>query len=130
MNLEPFRLIIAGSRNEQVDQDRIYTWVDWAMRSWSTTYDWSLDDVQIVSGGAKGIDACGEVFSRTFLKREPKVFPADWDRYGKVAGHKRNQKMAGYAEGALIFMKNPTPGSSNMLAWMALYEKHAKVIQL
>lgn len=43
----------------------------------------------IVSGGARGADALGEQFARE-KQIETKIFPAEWDKYGKSAGFRRN----------------------------------------
>jgi hypothetical protein len=46
----------------------------------------------IISGAARGADALAAAWarSRAIPLRE---FPADWERHGKGAGHKRNQQM-------------------------------------
>lgn len=43
----------------------------------------------IISGGARGADALGEQYARDH-HIETKIFPAEWDKYGKSAGFKRN----------------------------------------
>lgn len=46
----------------------------------------------VIAGAAKGVDRCAAAVARSkgFQVRE---FPADWDRFGKVAGPLRNQEM-------------------------------------
>lgn len=49
--------------------------------------------VRIVHGGARGADRlAGEVASEMGL--EVGVFQADWDRHGRAAGYRRNERMA------------------------------------
>lgn len=48
--------------------------------------------VAIVSGGAKGADSLAERYAREH-NLPLKVFPADWNRFGKSAGYKRNRQM-------------------------------------
>lgn len=57
---------------------------------------------EIVSGGARGADACGEVWA---IEHDLpcKVFPAEWDKYGRGAGHIRNKEMAAYADAVALF---------------------------
>jgi len=65
-----------------------------------------LDDIQnvteVVSGCARGVDKCGEVWAEV-NKIPVKRFPADWDLYGQVAGFKRNVQMALYADALAVF---------------------------
>ena len=48
--------------------------------------------VLIISGGARGADTLAENYAK---KRGYKtlIMPAEWDKYGKSAGYKRNAKM-------------------------------------
>ena len=76
-----FRVIVAGSRNFD----------DYGLLS--DTLDKLLQnkgkDVVIVSGTARGADTLGEQYAaeRGF---QISRFPADWDRFGKSAGYRRN----------------------------------------
>ena len=45
--------------------------------------------IHIVSGGAKGADNLAERYSKE-NDYDMIVFPAEWDKYGKSAGYKRN----------------------------------------
>lgn len=61
---------------------------------------------EVVSGGARGVDACGESWARA--RAIPvKRFTAHWDKQGKKAGPVRNAKMAEYADALVVF-----PGGS------------------
>jgi len=48
--------------------------------------------VAIVSGGARGADSLAERYAKEH-NLPLKVFPADWNRFGKSAGYKRNRQM-------------------------------------
>lgn len=56
-----------------------------------------FDITEVVSGTANGVDSLGEVWA---LGAEVPVqrFPAQWQKYGKSAGFKRNRQMADYAD--------------------------------
>jgi hypothetical protein len=75
---------------------------------------------EIVSGCAKGADQLGEKFAKAF-KFQLKQFPADWDKFGKSAGYKRNEQMALYAKedpnfGVLIaFWDGKSKGTKHMI---------------
>jgi hypothetical protein len=61
-----------------------------------------LKPTEIVSGGARGVDTCGETWAMEF-GFPCKVFPAEWDKYGRGAGHIRNKEMAQYADAVALF---------------------------
>ena len=59
-------------------------------------------DLTIVSGGARGVDS----FAEKYCDRhniDKNIFEAEWDKYGKAAGHKRNTVLANYVDGLFIF---------------------------
>ena len=70
--------------------------------------------VIIVSGKAKGADTLGETYAKEFghLVEE---YPADWDKYGKSAGYKRNTKMAMNATHLVAFWDGASKGTKNMI---------------
>lgn len=69
---------------------------------------------EVVSGGARGADALGEGYSKE--RRIPlKIFKADWDKYGKAAGHVRNAEMAGYGTHLVAFWDGKSRGTKNMI---------------
>ena len=84
-----FRTIIAGGRDYHVTE---------ADEQWLDT----LPIGEVVCGCARGADTGGE---RWAAKRGIPVamFPADWDKHGKGAGHIRNREMADHAEAVVLF---------------------------
>lgn len=81
---------------------------------------------EIVSGGAKGVDALGEKFAyENWISL--KVFPANWDKYGKSAGYIRNEQMAKYADALVAIWDGKSPGTKHMIE---LAKKHNLKIYL
>ena len=74
----------------------------------------NLLDVCIISGGARGADALGELYAKS-NNLPCKVFKADWDKHGKAAGHIRNREMAEYSEYCVVFWDGVSRGSKNMI---------------
>jgi hypothetical protein len=119
MNIIDVRIIIAGSRtfndyeflkvkcNEIINSYFLGGWVSP-----------NLENVTIISGGANGADKLGERFAKE-NNIECKLFPANWDAYGKSAGYKRNLEMAYYAKemyGVLIaFWDGKSRGTNHMI---------------
>lgn len=71
-------------------------------RVWLKAVLEKLDTEIVVSGGAMGADKFGENTAE-HLGLACKVFPADWERYHKQAGYKRNLQMAYFADSCIIF---------------------------
>jgi hypothetical protein len=78
------------------------------------------DVVEIVSGGARGADALAEKYAREtgyYLK----IFPAQWEKYGKKAGYFRNTDMARYLIDSdeqckvIAFWDGESKGTGNMI---------------
>lgn len=71
-------------------------------------------NIEIVSGVANGADKLGERFA--FDNGYPiKQFPADWDKFGKSAGYKRNAEMAEYADALIAFWDGKSKGTKHMI---------------
>lgn len=71
-------------------------------------------EIEIVSGTARGADLLGEQYARE--RGYPiQQFPADWDKYGKAAGYKRNAEMAAYADALICFWDGKSRGSKHMI---------------
>lgn len=97
------KLIIAGSRTVTATPEEIKALVE----------HYNLKPTEIVSGTAHGMDRCGEDFAHKFGIPVAE-FPADWDRYGKSAGHRRNSQMAEYGDALLLIWDGQSPGSKGM----------------
>ena len=80
-------------------------------------YNPRSDYIEIVSGGARGADALGEKFAEEY-KLPVKLFPADWEQYGKSAGAIRNRQMAEYADMLIAFWDGSSKGTKNMIETM------------
>ena len=73
-----------------------------------------FDITEIVSGGAVGVDRCGEWYAAHHnipIKR----FLADWRRYGRKAGPIRNGQMADYADALVAVWDGASTGTKNMI---------------
>lgn len=69
---------------------------------------------EIVSGCARGADSYGELLAEEY-NLPVKKFPAQWDVYGRGAGHIRNAEMAEYADSLVLIWDGTSSGSLNML---------------
>lgn len=101
-----FKVIIAGSRSFQ-DYPMLKKYADFKLSN-------IKDTIEIVSGGAKGADSLGERYAKE-NGYSLKVFPADWERFGKAAGYMRNVEMARYADALLAFWDGKSCGTMHMI---------------
>lgn len=88
-------------------------------------------EIEIVSGTARGADQLGEQYASEnglLIKR----MPAEWDRYGKSAGYKRNEEMAKYASpegGCVVFWDGVSAGTGHMIDLARKYNLKLRVIK-
>jgi len=86
------------------------------------------DKLQIVSGAAPGADTLGEEYAE-FHELSIRTFPANWDKYGKSAGFKRNQEMADYANHAIVFWDGKSTGSKDMIDRARVMKLYLEIIE-
>lgn len=68
----------------------------------------------VVSGRCWGIDQLGEEYAAKHgLPVEP--YPADWDKFGRRAGHLRNVQMADHADALICIAAEGSTGSMDMI---------------
>lgn len=97
------KVIIAGTRT----RDAYYDVVDAVNKS-------GMDITEVVTGCAAGIDKMGELWA--IKNHVPYTrFPAEWEKYGKSAGPRRNKQMAKYADGLIAIWDGESPGTRNMI---------------
>ena len=100
------KLIIAGSRNF-TDYQKLKTGCDQFLQEYK--------NIEIVSGGHyKGADKLGiqYAYEKGFNLIK---FPAEWNKFGKAAGPKRNKEMARYADALVAFWDGKSSGTKNMI---------------
>jgi hypothetical protein len=113
------KIIVAGSRD----------FSDYELLK--SKLDFLFDDraIEIVSGTAKGADRLGEKYAKEKGYLVTK-FPANWKRYRKAAGYKRNEQMAKYATHAVIFWNGSSPGTKHMIDLAKQYSLNYQVIKI
>ena len=100
-----YKVIIAGSR-DFADYALLCSFADEVLAD--------AEDIEIVSGGARGADGLGERYARE-RGYALKVFPAEWKKWGRAAGPIRNGQMAGYADALIAFWDGQSSGTRDMI---------------
>jgi hypothetical protein len=102
------RLLVCGGRDYS-DRERLFRILDAAMRG--------LTFEVLIHGGATGADALAADWAKA-RGVKPLPFPiskADWDRYGKGAGPRRNEKMLREGAPTLVIAFPGKDGTADMV---------------
>lgn len=113
------KVIVAGGRDYD-DYQLMENRLDYLLQN--------KDDVTIVSGTARGADKLGERYANQ-KGFEVIEMPANWDKYGKSAGYKRNEDMAKIADAAVIFWDGESRGSKHMIDLAHKYNLKVRVVK-
>lgn len=121
--MNTFKLIVAGSRsfcNYAVVKDK----VDHLLSNRVLNHQ-----IEIVSGGAQGPDTLGRAYAIEQGYRVSLML-ADWEVEGKSAGMRRNERMADYADAAVVFWDGKSVGSKHMIDEMKRRNKPVRVVRV
>lgn len=88
----------------------------------------NLSDInEIVSGGARGADTLADKFSEEF-DIDMVVFEAEWDKYGRSAGPKRNKMIVEYCDELIAFWDGKSTGTNHSITYAKSLNKKVDVI--
>lgn len=99
------KTIIAGSRDNIEYRDVL---------SAMEECPWSSEITEVVSGKARGVDTLGEQWAIE-NNISIKEFPADWKKFGRSAGIKRNEQMGDYADALIAVWDGESRGAKHMI---------------
>jgi len=105
------KLAIVGSRTFD-DSFILIEWLHWFAAAEDSLWN---NKVEVISGGCpKGADAMAK---KAALIGEFKYteFPADWDKYGKSAGFRRNQQIVDACDVVLVFWDGKSRGTQDTI---------------
>lgn len=109
--MENFKVIIAGSRgfsNYKLLKEKCNEY----LREKRKEYN-----IIIISGGARGADFYGEKYAQD-EGFSLEVFTANWNKFGKSAGFRRNEQMAEVADALIAFWDGKSHGTKHMIEIM------------
>jgi hypothetical protein len=97
------KTIIAGSR-QCTDSDHLLVALDKC--GWIPSV--------VISGNARGVDRLGELWAEE--NKVPCIrYPANWEKYGSMAGPIRNEKMAEEADALIAIWDGKSKGTKHMI---------------
>jgi hypothetical protein len=104
---QPFRLLVTGSR----------TWHDVRAieQALAVILDRPPEGVLLIHGACPGgADAIAAAYAARTPGYRIEAHPADWRRYGRAAGYRRNAEMIALgADGCAAFVRGSSPGSTS-----------------
>jgi len=103
-----FKVVIAGSRGFS-NYKLLYEKCNEILREKRKTHN-----IVVISGNARGADLLGEKYSSD-MGFDLEVFHADWKKFGKSAGFRRNEQMAEVADGLIAFWDGKSSGTQHMI---------------
>lgn len=119
--MENFKVIIGGSRgfsNYKLLRDKCNEY----LRNKRKEYN-----IIIISGGARGADTLGKKYAQD-EGFSLEVFPANWNKFGKSAGFRRNEQMAEVADALIAFWDGKSHGTKHMIEIMENKKLLVKVV--
>lgn len=94
--------------------------------------DFCISDIKkkytliFISGGCSGADSLGERYAKENGYRL-KIYPANWKKYGKAAGPKRNKQMALDCDYVICFWDGKSRGTKSMIDYARQFNKPIKI---
>lgn len=117
-------VVIAGPRDYN-DKGFVFDYLDGLLSLIKTKTN---KDVQIIEGGAKGVDFLAKQYAQAHNLSTIQV-TADWAKYGKSAGPRRNARMADLCGCCIVFYSG-SAGSKSMITEAVKRDVSTYVISL
>ncbi len=114
------RIVIAGCRDYN-NYDEAKEFIDVCLNDIKKD-----NEIIILSGCASGADAIGERYAKE-SGFEVEKFPADWKKYGRSAGPRRNKQMAERCDLVICFWDEKSRGTRSMIDYAIKYNKPVKI---
>jgi len=102
------RIVVAGCR-DYTDYESAKSYIDFCISRIKNEYT-----LIFVSGACKGADQLGERYAKE-NGYQIEYYPADWNKYGRSAGPKRNLQMAKVSDYVICFWDLKSKGTKSMI---------------
>jgi hypothetical protein len=113
------RVLVTGSRDWS-DGKTLYDALSYTYLDWKKSNPSGGEEFIVVHGAARGADTIAGSWVKAMARADAHItvetHPADWAKYGNVAGHKRNQEMLDTGiDLVLAFQVNNSPGTKGCI---------------
>lgn len=79
-------------------------------------------NISIISGHCSGVDTMAEQFAKEH-QYPIEIYPAEWKKYGRAAGPKRNRIMVDAADMVIAFWDKKSKGTKSLLEYAQKEDK-------
>lgn len=114
------RIVVAGCRNYE-DYEEARAYIEMCIKTIRNKYV-----LVFLSGGCSGADMLGERYANE-NGFQIERYPADWQKYGKTAGPKRNLQMAKDCDYVICFWDGKIRGTASMIAYAKEFRKPIRI---
>ncbi len=114
------RVVIAGCRDYN-NYEEAKNYIDFCLFDIR-----KKNHIIIVSGCASGADAIGEQYAKENGFKVEK-YPADWEKFGRSAGPRRNKQMAEISDYVICFWDGKSRGTKSMIEYAQKCDKPIKI---
>ncbi|MBE6671506.1 MAG: DUF2493 domain-containing protein [Ruminococcaceae bacterium] len=80
----------------------------------------------IISGNCQGVDRMAEKYAKE-NGYGLELFPADWEKYGRSAGPRRNKEMVIRSDYVIAFWDYKSAGTKSLIQYAKLYNKPLRI---
>ncbi len=106
-----FKIAVAGSRNLEIDLENYLP----------------KKGIELISGGAKGIDTCARRFAEKYNLKITEYLP-EYEKYGKAAPIYRNHDIVDNADKVLVFWDAKSRGTSSVISYCEHTETPIEIV--
>lgn len=114
------KVVVAGCRDYN-NYEQAKEYIDLCIKNIRKEYT-----LIFVSGGCRGADALGERYADE-NGYEIERYPAEWIKYGRSAGPKRNKMMADTSDYIICFWDGKSRGTKSMIEYCRKIGKPLKI---
>ena len=114
------RIVVAGCRDYD-NYEEAKEYIDFCIQNLRKEYT-----LIFMSGGCKGADALGEKYANE-NHFEIEYYPADWEKFARSAGPKRNLEMAKRCDYVICFWDGKSLGTKSMIKFAKQFDKPIKI---
>ena len=118
--METKRIVVAGTRDFE-DYGIAREFIDMCISDIRQKYK-----LVFVSGCCRGADMLGERYAKE-NGFEIERHPADWERFGRSAGPRRNKEMAEMSDYVICFWDGKSRGTASMISYAKALNKQVKI---